>query len=176
MWAITGSYASLIRFMYRQAYPRHGTNTIFIAGRHLQTWIIATHLPLSLAVMKTTNLIVTVSTPAGCSATDSALITVRPGNFDSLAPVPPFCPHDTFTLTPLGAGVAYEWYPSFYISDSLARNPVISPITTQSYSVIATSIYGCRDTLYFEAVVHSAAGNVYWYGLCNPVSGPDIPG
>ena len=103
-----------------------------------------------------TTIIFTVTTSAGCYAVDSAHITVYPGNFASLTPsTMDFCPHDTAVLSPAG-GVAYTWSPSLYLSDNTALQPVIKPITTQVYTVIATSINGCKDTLYFNAVVYPA--------------------
>jgi len=105
----------------------------------------------------TSTLIVSVTTPAGCSAIDSTHIIVYPGNFAAINPVSKdFCPHDTATIL-LSGGDAYHWYPSIYISDSLGAAPVISPITSQSYSIIATSMYGCKDTLNFQATVNPGA-------------------
>jgi gliding motility-associated-like protein len=101
-----------------------------------------------------TMITLTVSTPKGCSAKDSAHITVHPGNFAKLDTViKDFCPHDLFTPIASG-GATYHWYPALYLSDSLSSHPVMAPITSQSYSMVATSIYGCRDTLYFRAIVH----------------------
>jgi gliding motility-associated-like protein len=44
-----------------------------------------------------------------------------------------------------------------YLSSDKAAQPIIKPITTQTYSIVATSSYGCKDTLYFKAIVHPAA-------------------
>jgi gliding motility-associated-like protein len=104
----------------------------------------------------TSTIVLTVSTPAGCTGVDSAAIIVLPGNFANIIPEMNFCPHDSMVLMPTG-GVSYEWGPSLYLNDDKAANPVIKPITSQSYSVIATSEYGCKDTLYFTATVHPAA-------------------
>ncbi len=101
--------------------------------------------------------IFTVATTAGCYAVDSAHITVYPGNFAALTPsVMDFCPHDSAILSPTG-GVSYSWSPSIYLSDSNAIQPVINPVTSQAYTIIATSQYGCLDTLSFTAIVHPAA-------------------
>lgn len=99
----------------------------------------------------------TVTTPAGCFAIDSSKITVYPNNFASLIPnTMDFCPHDSAIISPLG-GVAYNWSPSAYLNDSAGLQPVIKPITNQTYTIIATSQYGCLDTLYFTAIVHPDA-------------------
>jgi len=107
----------------------------------------------------TTNVILTVTTPAGCRGVDSALVNVYPGNFAAINPKLDYCPHDTAVLMPTG-GASYQWIPSLYISDSMGAQPVIRPITTQTYTVIATDIHGCRDTLTFTATVHPGA--VMW--------------
>ena len=103
------------------------------------------------------SVVVTVATPAGCSAVDSAMITVYPRNRDSLQPRTDFCPHESDTLHPLGNSVSYAWSPAMYLSDSSARNPVLSPETSQAYSVIATDANGCRDTMFFSVTVHPSA-------------------
>ncbi len=109
------------------------------------------------SVITTTMITFTVTTTAGCFAVDSAMITVYPVNFANIDPVlKDFCPHETAVLSPTG-GVSYRWTPSMYLSDSTASQPVISPITSQSYTIIATSQYGCRDTINFTAIVHPAA-------------------
>lgn len=100
---------------------------------------------------------VIVSTPKGCTTADSAKITVYPGNFAKLDTNKwDFCPHDSFRPVASG-GASYRWYPSYYLSDSLSGQPLMAPITSQTYKVIATSLYGCKDTLYFNAIVFPGA-------------------
>ena len=105
-----------------------------------------------------TTLYVTVTTPAGCSVEDSLSITVFPGNFASMIPDNMgFCPHESATLTPTApAGTSYHWYPSLYLDDSLGTAPLISPITSQIYTVVATSANGCKDTVHFTSTVYPA--------------------
>ncbi len=104
----------------------------------------------------TGTVILTVTTPAGCTGVDSARMLVLPGNFATMLPELDFCPHDSAILAPEG-GVSYQWSPAMYLSSDNAAQPVIKPITTQTYSIVATSSYGCKDTLYFKAIVHPAA-------------------
>lgn len=105
-----------------------------------------------------TYIYVTVTTPAGCQAKDSAYITVINGNFAPTLPDLAFCPHDTAVLNSGGpAGYSYQWYPSLYISDSTADFPVIRPEATQVYTVVVSNANGCRDTVNFTATVHPAA-------------------
>ena len=107
----------------------------------------------------TTNLHLVVTTPAGCTSNDSALITVEPGNFATIISDTDFCPHDTWTVSPVStiAGVTYHWYPAYYLSDSLGSSITISPLSTQTYTIIATTPQGCKDTVSFTATVHPAA-------------------
>ncbi len=98
----------------------------------------------------------TVTTPAGCRGSDSAQIVVLPSNFASIIPELPFCPHDSAVLLPAG-GVSYQWIPAMYLNDERAAQPVIKPITNQTYTIIATSAYGCKDTINFTATVYPAA-------------------
>jgi gliding motility-associated-like protein len=108
-------------------------------------------------VVTSSTIVFTVTTTAGCFAIDSATITVYPVNFAAITPSQKdFCPHDTAVLSPSG-GVGYRWSPSLYLSDSLSGLPVIKPITSQTYTIIGTSQYGCQDTINFTAIVHPAA-------------------
>ncbi|MBC7554850.1 MAG: choice-of-anchor L domain-containing protein [Taibaiella sp.] len=109
----------------------------------------------------TTDIYLTVSTPAGCKSDDSARITVYPGNFLSISPDHiEFCPHDTASL-PLtnisGTSLAYQWFPARYLDDNTSGAPVISPIGTQVYTIVGTTANGCKDTVQFTATVFPAA-------------------
>jgi gliding motility-associated-like protein len=126
------------------------------------SWTPATHLDnnntdvVIFSGDKDTTIIMTVSTPVGCTTADSARITVfaHSANLDTTNW--DFCPHDSLVLHASGA-VTYQWSPALYLSDSTGSQPVIKPITSQTYSVIATSSHGCKDTLHFQALVHPGA-------------------
>ncbi len=116
----------------------------------------------STAVLKgATNvkMMLTVTTPAGCKGIDSILINVFPGNFASLDTNYNLCPHESIQINPKG-GVSYRWYPALYLDDSLSASPWVNAITSQSYTVIATSKDGCKDTLSTRVVVRPA-GHIY---------------
>jgi gliding motility-associated-like protein len=123
-----------------------GTNVIFTAG-----------------VTDTTELILTVNTPVSlttdttCRSTDSIQVITYPGNFENPLPDINVCPNQSVVVAPSGAGATFHWYPSIYVSDSLGTSPTISPITSLVYSVVATSIYGCQDTVGFTVTVQPAA-------------------
>ncbi len=103
-----------------------------------------------------TNVVVTVTTPKGCIGVDSARIKVYPSDFATLDPaIKDFCPHDSYRPIATG-GSQYHWYPGYYLSDSLSGQPLMTPITSINYILVATSLYGCKDTLHFRAIVHPA--------------------
>lgn len=133
-------------------------------GGYSYAWTPAADLDMTTAAnavftgSASTYVYVTVTTPAGCQAKDSAYITVIGGNFAPALPDLAFCPHDTAILNAGGdAGHTYQWYPSLYISDSTANSPVIRPEATQVYTVVVSNANGCHDTVNFTATVHPAA-------------------
>jgi len=107
-------------------------------------------------VYVTVNTPVSLTTDSTCRAKDSAYITVYPGPGASITNMS-FCPHDSAMLMPTPSTVSYHWYPPLYLSDSMSATPVIHPVTTQVYTVVATTDHGCSDTLSFTATVYPAA-------------------
>jgi len=108
----------------------------------------------------TTKLILTVSTPAGCSISDSIIINKYNGNFASMRTDTVLCPSDSVQLFPFSTepGMTYySWNPPTYIDNPNSATPVIKPITNINYDIIATSMYGCKDTLSYAIVVNPAA-------------------
>ena len=93
-----------------------------------------------------TTIILTVTTPDNCKGVDSIKVTVHPADFAHLDSVFNVCPGDSVQLLPTG-GVAYHWSPGIYLSDSLSAAPWLKAITSQYYTLIATSAFGCLDTL-----------------------------
>lgn len=104
----------------------------------------------------TTNVILTVSTSAGCIGVDSALVIVHELGFASAAPDTGVCPGDTLRLSASG-GLRYKWAPATYLSNDTAASPLAKPITSQKYRMVATNEFGCRDTAYADITVHPAA-------------------
>jgi gliding motility-associated-like protein len=99
---------------------------------------------------------VTVTTPHGCSSIDSAFITVHLNNFAKLDTSYTLCPHDSVQLQPSG-GVFYIWHPGMYLSDSTSASPWVHAITSISYTAIATSQYGCLDTVTTHVTIQPQA-------------------
>jgi gliding motility-associated-like protein len=114
------------------------------------------------AGLDTTNLMLTVTTPAGCMGIDSTEIYVHPGYFDSALTTSVFvCPRDSVQLGIVFDTVAnrvpiiatYHWSPGIYLSDSTSPHPMVRAETDQSYRIIGTNQWGCRDTLHIDVVV-----------------------
>jgi|GEM_PF-698937 len=107
----------------------------------------------------TTTLILTVSTPAGCIGKDSAQIFVHSNDFLQMPPLGGICPGDSAQLivTSTELGTTAHWYPPIYLSDSLSLTPWIFPITSQGYSVVGVSQYGCLDTVSIGVTVYPNA-------------------
>ena len=105
-----------------------------------------------------TELIVVVTTPAGCKGVDSAGLMVH-----SISNVvindTSICPHDSIQFKPISTetGLTYVWHPAIYLSDSTASTPWAYPITSQFYWAIMTNQYGCHDTITVNVNVHSSA-------------------
>jgi len=109
-----------------------------------------------------TQLVLTVTTPAHiagtatCIGADSAFITVHPGNFAALDTNYTLCPGDSVQLMPTG-GVSYRWRPVMYLSDSTSATPWVHAITTMYYNAVATSQYGCLDTVGVSVMINPRA-------------------
>lgn len=104
----------------------------------------------------TTNLILTVTTPAGCTGSDSVMIVSSPGNFASVIADTAICPHDSVMLTTSGA-VGYTWTPQSGLSNPNGGSPWAKPVNDQTYVALARSADGCLDTLTVNIQVHPAA-------------------
>ncbi len=106
-----------------------------------------------------TNIIVTVTTPAGCIGVDSAQLIVHPSDFVNYDTTMAVCPGDSVQLFPVPYdGIAtYKWHPGFYLSDSTASAPWVHPITSQFYWAVATNQFGCFDTVSAHITVRSGA-------------------
>jgi len=104
-----------------------------------------------------TTLIVKVSTPLGCTGTDSVRVSVYAGRFGAVTPSDTaVCPHNPVTMTASG-GVSYLWRPSMYLSDSTTSTVTANPATNTDYTLYVTDKNGCVDTLPVSLQVYSEA-------------------
>jgi gliding motility-associated-like protein len=102
-------------------------------------------------------IVVSASTPIGCTAKDSVQVTVFPGNFSMVNS------NDT-GICPLGAvqlfasgGISYKWSPAEGLDNPDIANPVATPGTTTEYLMIAKDIHGCADSQIVKVSVNPAA-------------------
>jgi len=97
----------------------------------------------------TSELTLTVNTPAGCIGIDSAQIIVHTDSFVHYDTSLNLCPGDSVQLQPQSddPGTTYIWHPAMYMTDTNSSTPWVFPLTTQLYWAVATSSYGCHDTV-----------------------------
>ena len=104
-----------------------------------------------------TTITLTVTTPLGCTGSDALHIHVYNSKFAAVTPTDTaICPRDSVTYT-LTGGVSYLWVPGIYLNDSTSAAPTAHPITSQGYTVYATDINGCHDTVTAMLTVHPEA-------------------
>ncbi len=64
-----------------------------------------------------------------------------------------------------GGGSSYQWFPPTGLSNDAIANPIASPTTTTSYTVLVTDANGCQDSDFMILTVHdlptvvASAGN-----------------
>jgi len=102
---------------------------------------------------------VIVTTPAGCTGSDSTRIFVHEPDFATLDTLVRICPRDSVQLKPVvtDTSASFAWLPAMYIRDATADEPMIFPVTSQDYIGIATNKYGCRDTVHANVIVSPGA-------------------
>lgn len=83
----------------------------------------------------------------GCSSAPSPTqVDIHPGVTVSVIPVDPtITTGQTIGLTASGA-TSYTWFPATGLSCSNCPNPIASPTSTITYSVVGTNASGCTDT------------------------------
>ena len=91
----------------------------------------------SVAGVGTFTIFYTFTDGLGCSATDSATITVNPTPTTTITPNPTICAGDTTTLIATG-GTSYLWNNS-----AITSSINVNPPTTTNYSVTITAASGC---------------------------------
>jgi gliding motility-associated-like protein len=88
---------------------------------------------------------VTVTTPAGCSASDALAMTVNTSAVASVSADQGICEGASVQLQ-AGGGNRFTWSPAEGLSDPSIANPVASPRDTTAYEVIVSNDVQCPDT------------------------------
>jgi gliding motility-associated-like protein len=90
-----------------------------------------------------------VSTPLGCSGSDTMSVTVYGGDFLVTNPEDTgSCPPARIQLSATGAN-SYAWSPEYGLDATDIANPVASPVSSTTYTLLGTKNYGnhvCYDT------------------------------
>jgi gliding motility-associated-like protein len=139
-----------------------GTSTILNAsGGDTYSWSPSAGLsdptifnPIANPSNTTTYTVVVTNSSSGCSAIDSVTVTIFPAvNADAGQNVN-ICKGNNTTLGASG-GSSYAWIPTTSISDPAIFNPVASPTTTTTYTVIVTAASGCVSSDSVKVIVNN---------------------
>jgi gliding motility-associated-like protein len=98
--------------------------------------------PVATPLVTTTYTVLVSNSSTGCSATDSVIVTITPAVIANAGADTSICIGNNTTLGASG-GIGYAWTPTTSINDSTIFNPVASPTTTTTYTVIVTDASGC---------------------------------
>lgn len=93
----------------------------------------------------TTTYTVNVTDVNGCSKSDTVTVAVHALPVADAGAFTQICSGNSTTLGASG-GATYAWSPTSGLSSSTIFNPVASPTTTTTYSVIVTGASGCSST------------------------------
>lgn len=97
-----------------------------------------------------TTLVLTATTPAGCSDDDAITVSVPSVDFLTIDGDRSLCPGQSAQLLVAG-GFNYLWWPDINISATTGNTVTVNPYVTTIYYVTGNDINGCRDTV--KAVV-----------------------
>ncbi|MEI7596726.1 MAG: gliding motility-associated C-terminal domain-containing protein, partial [Bacteroidota bacterium] len=103
----------------------------------------------------TTTYTVLVTDANLCSDTESIIITVNQNPIATVSASPMvICEGSSSTLNS-GGGTTFSWTSNPIGFTSTLQSPVVSPITTTTYSVVVSNAVGCSDTEQVEVKVNS---------------------
>jgi gliding motility-associated-like protein len=128
-----------------------GGDTLKASGALTYTWLPVTGLSCtSCPNPKASPLVTTTYTVTGdsngCIATASATVTVLPPPTIVAGASPDtVCEGHQSTLSAKG-GVSYTWAPSTFLSCTSCLNPIATPTTEITYTVIGTDAHGCTNS------------------------------
>jgi gliding motility-associated-like protein len=90
-----------------------------------------------------------VTTPIGCTGSDTMIVTVFQGDFLEVTPRDTgTCPPASIQLTAAGAET-YSWSPAYGLNDDHIANPIATPVTSTDYTLLGSKNYSghvCYDT------------------------------
>lgn len=100
-----------------------------------------------------------IATSNGCSAADSLRIIVHTLPTGNAGQTSPICAGESTQLQGIAFGdwdstatYSFIWSPSATLSDSTIYNPIASPLTTTTYSMVVHSSWGCVSPTYSTTV------------------------
>ncbi|KAA5534626.1 hypothetical protein F0919_08385 [Taibaiella lutea] len=100
-----------------------------------------------------------VTTPIGCTGSDTMMIVVYPGDFLTASTDTGTCPPAMIQLESSGAQT-YSWSPSYGLNAIDIPNPVATPVTSTEYTLLGSKTYNghvCYDTQRVAVNVYPAA-------------------
>jgi gliding motility-associated-like protein len=98
---------------------------------------------------------VTGTGTGGCKTKDSSVITVNiTPTVSVVPPTPVICSGDSIKLI-AGGAPAYTWLPSTGLKCNSCDSTMASPSATSIYSVVGTSVAGCKDTSTITVTVNA---------------------
>ncbi|HEY0030345.1 MAG TPA: gliding motility-associated C-terminal domain-containing protein [Bacteroidia bacterium] len=89
----------------------------------------------------------------GCTASDMILVDVSGIVVTASSASPAICIGGNTTLSAAG-GTTYSWTPAISLSDDSIANPIASPVSTTTYTVVGTGS-GCTNTALITVTVNS---------------------
>jgi gliding motility-associated-like protein len=98
--------------------------------------------PIATPASTTTYTVIISNSVSGCTAVDSVTVTITPAVFANAGNDASICIGNS-TILGASGGTSYNWNPATGLSDPTIVNPVASPVTTTTYTVLVTDAAGC---------------------------------
>lgn len=104
-----------------------------------------------------TKLTVVVTTPIGCTDSDTVNVFIHPEKYSSGPEKVDVCPLDSGVITITGRGTNFDWTPPVFLNTN--KGPVVktSPAGPLVYTVYISDIWGCKDSIAVPVFTHPGA-------------------